>query len=99
MMYNKGVSDTVCGFHTVSCVLVCRESKLTHILQDALGGRTKTSIIATDSQAVCNIEETLSTLYYAHRAKHITNRPEITQRLHTGNTTNSADQRGNTLRT
>lgn len=58
-----------------------RESKLTRILQDSLGGRTKTSIIATVSPAVCNIEETLSTLDYAHRAKHITNRPEINQRL------------------
>lgn len=61
--------------------LVTRESKLTRILQDSLGGRTKTSIIATVSPAVCNMEETLSTLDYAHRAKHITNRPEINQRL------------------
>ena len=60
---------------------VSSESKLTRILQDSLGGRTKTSIIATVSPAVCNIEETLSTLDYAHRAKNITNRPEINQRL------------------
>lgn len=58
-----------------------RESKLTRILQDSLGGRTKTSIIATVSPAMCNVEETLSTLDYAHRAKNITNRPEINQRL------------------
>ena len=58
-----------------------RESKLTRILQDSLGGRTKTSIIATVGPAMCNIEETLSTLDYAHRAKHITNRPEINQKL------------------
>lgn len=58
-----------------------RESKLTRILQDSLGGRTKTSIIATVSPAQCNMEETLSTLDYAHRAKNITNRPEINQRL------------------
>ena len=61
--------------------LLSRESKLTRILQDSLGGRTKTSIIATVSPAVCSMEETLSTLDYAHRAKHITNRPEINQRL------------------
>lgn len=30
---------------------------------------------------MCNVEETLSTLDYAHRAKNITNRPEINQRL------------------
>ena len=58
-----------------------RESKLTRILQDSLGGRTKTSIIATISPAHCNLEETLSTLDYAHRAKNITNRPEVNQKL------------------
>ncbi|XP_041368096.1 kinesin-like protein KIF11-B [Gigantopelta aegis] len=58
-----------------------RESKLTRLLQDSLGGRTKTCIIATISPASCNLEETLSTLDYAHRAKNITNRPEINQKL------------------
>ncbi|KAL0275976.1 UNVERIFIED_CONTAM: hypothetical protein PYX00_003666 [Menopon gallinae] len=57
-----------------------RESKLTRILQDSLGGRTKTSIIATVSPALCNIEETLSTFDYAHRARNITNKPEINQK-------------------
>ena len=55
-----------------------------HILshdQDSLGGRTKTSIIATVSPAGINLEETLSTLDYAHRAKNITNKPEINQRM------------------
>jgi len=58
-----------------------RESKLTRLLQDSLGGRTKTSIIATVSPAAVNYDETLSTLDYANRAKNITNRPEINQRL------------------
>nr|XP_021149439.1 kinesin-like protein KIF11 [Columba livia] len=58
-----------------------RESKLTRILQDSLGGRTKTSIIATVSPASINLEETLSTLEYAHRAKNIMNKPEINQKL------------------
>ena len=58
-----------------------RESKLTRLLQDSLGGRTKTSIIATVSPAAVNYEETVSTLDYANRAKNITNRPEINQRL------------------
>ncbi|RMX41272.1 hypothetical protein pdam_00012372, partial [Pocillopora damicornis] len=57
------------------------ESKLTRMLQDSLGGRTKTSIIATISPALCNLEETLSTLDYAHRAKNILNRPEVNQKL------------------
>jgi len=58
-----------------------RESKLTRLLQESLGGRTKTSIIATISSVSDNLEETLSTLDYAHRAKNITNRPEINQKV------------------
>ena len=58
-----------------------RESKLTRLLQDSLGGRTKTSIIATVSPATINLEETLSTLDYAYRARSILNRPEINARL------------------
>jgi kinesin family protein 11 len=58
-----------------------RESKLTRLLQDSLGGRTKTCIIATISPARSNMEETLSTLDYAIRAKSIRNRPEINQRM------------------
>ncbi|XP_046423886.1 kinesin-like protein Klp61F [Neodiprion fabricii] len=58
-----------------------RESKLTRLLQESLGGRTKTSIIATVSPASINLEETLSTLDYAHRARNITNRPELNQKL------------------
>jgi kinesin family member 11 len=58
-----------------------RESKLTRILQDSLGGRTKTTIIATISPAHSNVEETLSTLEYALRAKSIQNRPEVNQRM------------------
>ncbi|CAK9805757.1 Kinesin-like protein Klp61F [Anthophora quadrimaculata] len=58
-----------------------RESKLTRLLQESLGGRTRTSIIATISPAHINLEETLSTLDYAHRAKNITNRPEVNQKF------------------
>lgn len=58
-----------------------RESKLTRILQESLGGRTKTSIIATISPGHKDLEETLSTLEYAHRAKNIQNKPEINQKL------------------
>lgn len=58
-----------------------RESNLTRLLQDSLGGKTKTTIIATISPATCNIEETLSTLDYAHKAKSIKNKPEANQKL------------------
>ncbi|PQE17798.1 putative kinesin-related bimC protein [Rutstroemia sp. NJR-2017a BVV2] len=56
-----------------------RESKLTRLLQDSLGGRTKTCIIATVSPAKSNLEETISTLDYAFRAKNIRNKPQINQ--------------------
>lgn len=54
-----------------------RESKLTRLLQDSLGGRTKTCIIATISPAKSNVEETISTLDYAFRAKNIKNKPQV----------------------
>ncbi|KAL6716695.1 Kinesin-related motor protein [Lecanora helva] len=58
-----------------------RESKLTRLLQDSLGGRTKTCIIATVSPAKSNLEETISTLDYACRAKSIRNKPQINQTI------------------
>ena len=58
-----------------------RESKLTRLLQDSLGGRTKTCIIATLSPAKSNLEETISTLDYAFRAKNIRNKPQVNQMI------------------
>lgn len=58
-----------------------RDSRLTRLLQDSLGGRTKTCIIATVSPTKSNIEETLSTLDYASRAKSIRNKPEVNAHL------------------
>ncbi|KAF2009334.1 kinesin family protein-like protein [Aaosphaeria arxii CBS 175.79] len=58
-----------------------RESKLTRLLQDSLGGQTKTCIIATLSPAKSNLEETISTLDYAFRAKNIRNKPQVNQAI------------------
>jgi kinesin family protein 11 len=58
-----------------------RESKLTRLLQDSLGGRTKTSIIATISPNCQDLEDSISTLEYAQRAKKITNKPELNQKM------------------
>ncbi|KAJ0987711.1 hypothetical protein J5N97_006067 [Dioscorea zingiberensis] len=58
-----------------------RESKLTRLLRDSLGGKTRTCIIATISPAINCLEESLSTLEYAHRAKSIKNKPEVNQKL------------------
>ena len=54
-----------------------RDSKLTRILQDSLGGNAKTYMIACVSPAEINFEETLNTLKYASRARHIKNKPVI----------------------
>jgi len=55
-----------------------RDSKLTRLLRDSLGGKTKTCIVATISPSIHCLDETLSTLDYAHRAKNIKNKPEVT---------------------
>lgn len=52
-----------------------RESKLTRLLQDSLGGSTITSLIATMSPSSSNAEESQSTLEYAMRAANIKNKP------------------------
>lgn len=58
-----------------------RDSKLTRLLQESLGGRQKTCIIATLSPSMLAFDETLSTLEYANRAKCIKNKPEVNQRM------------------
>ncbi|OLY80014.1 putative 125 kDa kinesin-related protein [Smittium mucronatum] len=58
-----------------------RESKLTRLLRDSLGGKTKTCLIATICPSKSSIEETLSTLDYANRAKSIRNRPEANKKV------------------
>lgn len=58
-----------------------RDSKLTRLLRDSLGGKTKTCVIATISPSMNAMEETLSTLDYACRAKNIKNKPEANQRI------------------
>ncbi|WKY05334.1 hypothetical protein Q1695_005943 [Nippostrongylus brasiliensis] len=56
-----------------------RDSKLTRLLQDSLGGNTKTIMIACISPSDNNYDETLSTLRYANRAKNIKNKPKINE--------------------
>jgi kinesin family protein 11 len=56
-----------------------RDSKLTRLLQESLGGRAKTVIIATVSPSYAAFDETISTLDYAHRAKSIKNKPQANQ--------------------
>jgi len=54
-----------------------RDSKLTRILQDSLGGNSRTTMIACCSPAETNYVETLNTLQYASRARNIKNKPVV----------------------
>ncbi|MEW5311561.1 MAG: hypothetical protein WDW38_003270 [Sanguina aurantia] len=56
-----------------------RDSKLTRLLQDSLGGNTKTVMVANMGPADWNYDESLSTLRYANRAKNIKNKPKINE--------------------
>ncbi|XP_033497786.1 kinesin-like protein KIF3B [Epinephelus lanceolatus] len=56
-----------------------RDSKLTRLLQDSLGGNAKTVMIATVGPSHKNFEESLATLRYASRAKNIKNKPRINE--------------------
>ena len=52
-----------------------RQSKLTRLLQDALGGNSQTLFLACVSPSDTNASETISTLQYANRARNIRNAP------------------------
>ncbi|OWZ10667.1 Kinesin, partial [Phytophthora megakarya] len=54
-----------------------RDSKLTKLLMDSLGGQSLTLMIACVSPSITALEETLSTLNYATRAKNIRNKPAV----------------------
>lgn len=56
-----------------------RNSKLTRLLQDSLGGNSKTVMVAAIGPADYNYDETISTLRYANRAKNIRNRARINE--------------------
>lgn len=56
-----------------------RDSKLTRLLQDSLGGNSKTIMVANIGPASYNYDETLTTLRYASRAKNIKNKPRINE--------------------
>ncbi|CAB4054563.1 KIF4_21_27 [Lepeophtheirus salmonis] len=54
-----------------------RDSKLTRLLQDSLGGNSHTLMIACSSPSDSNLDETISTLRYADRARKIKNKPIV----------------------
>jgi len=56
-----------------------RDSKLTRLLQDSLGGNARTIMVANLGPANYNYDETITTLRYANRAKNIKNKPRINE--------------------
>ena len=58
-----------------------RDSKLTHLLRDSLGGNAKTSIIAAVSPFDINLSETISTLNFAQNAKKVKNHAVVNEEL------------------
>ncbi|XP_053706202.1 kinesin-like protein KIF3B [Synchiropus splendidus] len=56
-----------------------RDSKLTRLLQDSLGGNARTVMVANIGPASYNVEETITTLRYSNRAKNIKNKPRINE--------------------
>ena len=62
-----------------TAVVPYRESKLTFILKNALGGNSKTTMIAALSPASVNFDETLGTLRYAWQVKAIKNEAKVNE--------------------
>lgn len=58
-----------------------RDSKLTRLLSESLGGNSRTSLIIHCSPAPSQAQETLSTLRFGMRAKSIKNKPKVNQEL------------------
>ena len=54
-----------------------RDSKLTRILQDSLGGNSRTTVIACVSPAESNYDESLNSIKYASRARNIKNKAVV----------------------
>ncbi|KAK7904444.1 hypothetical protein WMY93_017051 [Mugilogobius chulae] len=61
------------------CFIPYRDSVLTWLLKDSLGGNSKTVMIATVSPSVSSYNETLSTLRYAAHARNIVNKPRVNE--------------------
>jgi len=65
-----------------NAVVPYRDSNLTRILQNALGGNSKTIMVCAVSPSSLNFEETLGTLRYAERAKKIVNKAVVNESVH-----------------
>ena len=73
------LADLSSGKKTKSSIVPYRDSTLTWLLKDSLGGNSQTAMIAAISPADINFEETLSTLRYADSAKRIKNHAVVNE--------------------
>ena len=85
----KNINKSLSALGNVICALTdgksahvpYRDSKLTRVLSESLGGNSKTSLIVTVSSALSNENETLSTLRFGVRAKAVKNKPVVNKEL------------------
>ncbi|KAL4656167.1 stAR-related lipid transfer protein 9 [Arapaima gigas] len=72
-------SSSLSGGTRRQCFIPYRDSVLTWLLKDSLGGNSKTIMIATISPSCSSYSETLSTLRYAAHARNIVNKPRVNE--------------------
>ncbi|XP_043118593.1 stAR-related lipid transfer protein 9 [Puntigrus tetrazona] len=72
-------SSSLSGGGRRQCFIPYRDSVLTWLLKDSLGGNSKTIMIATVSPSSSSYNETLSTLRYAAHARNIVNKPRVNE--------------------
>lgn len=65
-----------CG-ETCGTCFVCRSSRLTHLLQDSLGGNCNTTLLVTVAPCVDAFEDSLAALKFADRARNISNKAVV----------------------
>ncbi|CAG9467166.1 unnamed protein product [Pedinophyceae sp. YPF-701] len=83
----SALASVVSALTTGASFVPYRDSRLTHLLQDSLGGNCRTTLIATVSPSSLAFDETVSTLRFADRARSIVNRavknavPDVSMQL------------------
>mgnify|MGYP001066639753 FL=1 len=80
VVINKSLSalgNVILGIDRKDKHIPYRDSKLTRILQDSLGGNSYTSLLATVTPSASNYEESLASLLFALRCKNVQNQPRV----------------------
>ena len=77
--YNKQPIQTLLFPPFISRYIPYRDSKLTRLLQNSLGGNAKTVLLCMLSPADSNVDESRSTLQFGVRAKKVVNRATVNE--------------------